>query len=66
MVEDDTGICLAVYKAKLFEAKDRKLGKLLITKHGLEFVDVIVSTALVQQERTDEAEDEVFLYLRSC
>jgi len=65
LVEDVTGVCLAVYKAKLFEAKNRKLGTLLITKDGLELVDVIVSTALVQQERTDEAEDEVFLYLMS-
>jgi hypothetical protein len=59
LVEDDTGVCLAVYKAKHFETKDRKLGTLLITAHGLQYVDAIVSTALVEQERTDEAEHEV-------
>lgn len=59
LVEDSTGVCFAVYKAKLFETKDRKLGTLLITAHGKEFIDIIVSSALVEQERTDEDENEV-------
>jgi hypothetical protein len=59
LVEDDTGVCLAVYKAKRFESKNRKLGTLLVTVHGLQYIDVIVSSALVQQERNDEVEHEV-------
>jgi hypothetical protein len=59
LVEDETGICLAVYKAKLFEAKNRKLGTLLVTAHGVNYIDAIVSSALVKQERTDEFEYEV-------
>jgi hypothetical protein len=59
LVEDDTGVCLAVYKAKRFESKNRKLGTLLVTTHGLQYVDAIVSSALIEQERTDEAEYEV-------
>jgi len=59
LVEDDTGVCLAVYKAKRFESKNRQLGTLLVTAHGLQYVDAIVSSALVEQERTDEAEYEV-------
>jgi hypothetical protein len=59
LVEDGTGICLAVYKAKLFESTDRKLGTLLVTAHGVKDIDIIVSSALVEQERTDELENEV-------
>jgi len=59
LVEDDTGVCLAVYQAKRFESKDRKLGKLLVTAHGLQYVDAIVSSALVEQEDADELENEV-------
>jgi hypothetical protein len=59
LVEDDTGVCLAVYQAKRFESKNRKLGTLLVTTHGLQYVDAIVSSALVEQQRTDEAEHEV-------
>jgi hypothetical protein len=59
LIEDGTGICLAVYKAKRFESKDRKLGTLLVTKHGVEHMDAIVSSALIKQERTDEDEFEV-------
>jgi hypothetical protein len=59
LVEDETGICLAVYKAKGFESKNRKLGTLLITAHGVQYIDAIVSSALVKQERTDEDEYEV-------
>jgi hypothetical protein len=58
LIEDDTGVCLAVYKAKRFESKNRKLGTLLITAHGLQYVDAIVSSALIEQQRTDEAEYE--------
>jgi hypothetical protein len=59
LIEDDTGVCLAVYKAKRFESKSRKLGTLLVTTYGLQYVDAIVSSALVEQEQTDEAENEV-------
>lgn len=59
LVEDETGICLAVYKAKGFELQNRKLGTLLVTTHGVKDIDVIVSSALVKQERTDEFEHEV-------
>jgi hypothetical protein len=59
LVEDGTGVCLAVYKAKSWESKDRKLGTLLVTEHGVPYMDAIVSSALVKQERTDEEEMEV-------
>lgn len=59
LVEDGTGICLAVYKVKRFETQDRKLGTLLVTAHGVPNIDAIVSSALVKQERTDEDEFEV-------
>ena len=59
LVEDETGICLAVYKAKRFESQNRKLGTLLVTAHGVQHVDIIVSSALVKQERTEEDEYEV-------
>jgi hypothetical protein len=59
LVEDGTGICLAVYKDKLFESKDRKLGTLLVTVHGVKDIDAIVSSALARRERGDEAENEV-------
>jgi hypothetical protein len=58
LVEDETGVCLAVYKAKRWESKDRRLGTLLITAHGVPYIDAIVSSALVKQERTDEEEME--------
>ena len=59
LVEDDSGVCLAVYKAKRFEAKDRRFGTLLITAHGAPLVDIIVSSALVEQERSDQDEHDV-------
>jgi len=59
LVEDGTGVCLAVYKAILFEGKHHKLGTLLVTEHGIEFIDIVVSSALVEQERADEPENEV-------
>jgi hypothetical protein len=59
LVEDDTGICLAVYKTKGFESQNRKLGTLLVTADGVNYIDAIVSSALVKQERTDEFEYEV-------
>jgi hypothetical protein len=59
LVEDDNGVCLAVYKQKRFEAKSRKVGTLLVTEHGAEFVDIIVSSFLVEQERSDQDENEV-------
>jgi hypothetical protein len=65
LVEDQTGVCLAVFKPKFFETKTRKLGTLLVTAHGLGFIDMIVISALVEQERLDEAELEVDL-LRRC
>ena len=59
LVEDKTGICLAVFRAKFFETKNRKLGTLLVTTYGNEFLDIIMVSALIEQERTDEAEFEV-------
>jgi hypothetical protein len=59
LIEEGTGVCLAVYRPKSFETKARKLGTLLITAYGLLYVDAIVTSALVEQERTDEAEHEV-------
>jgi hypothetical protein len=59
LVEDETGICLAVYKAKGFELQNRKLGTLLVTAHGVKYIDAIVSSALVKQQRTDDFEYEV-------
>jgi hypothetical protein len=59
LVEDETGICLAVYKAKSFESQNRMLGTLRVTAHGVNYIDAIVSSALVKQERTDEDEYEV-------
>jgi hypothetical protein len=35
------------------------LGTLLVTAHGIPYIDAIVSSALVKQERTDEEEQEV-------
>jgi hypothetical protein len=59
LVEDATGVCFAIYKAKFSESKDRKLGTLLITGHGADYVDIIVISALVEQERSEEAALEV-------
>jgi hypothetical protein len=59
LVEDDNGVCLAVYKAKRFEGKNRKLGTLLVTKQGAQFVDIIVASNLIEQERNDQDENEV-------
>jgi hypothetical protein len=59
LVEDDTVVCLALYKKKFFERSNHKLGTLLVTAHGAENINIIVSSALVEQERTDEAEVEV-------
>lgn len=59
LVEDDTGVCLAVYKAKSFESEDRKLGTLLVTAQGQQYVDIIVVSTLVEQERNDESEFDV-------
>ena len=65
LVEDETGICLAVYRKKFFEGTNRKLGTLLVTTHGAENIDIIVSSALVEQERTDEDEYEVLWYINA-
>jgi hypothetical protein len=55
--EEGTGICLATYKAKSWESEqDRKLGTLRVTEHGLKYIDAIVCSALIKQERTDEPE----------
>jgi hypothetical protein len=59
LVEDDTGVRLAVYKSKGFESSDRRLGRLLVTARGEPYIDAIVSSALVRQARTDEYEFEV-------
>jgi hypothetical protein len=59
LVEDGTGICLAVYKAKHFESKDRKLGTLLVTAHGVKDIDAIVCSSLAQPDPGAEAENEV-------
>jgi hypothetical protein len=59
LVDDATGVCFAFYKAKFIESKDHKLGNLLITAHGADYVDIIVISALVEQERSDEAALEV-------
>jgi hypothetical protein len=54
---------LAIYKAKFLESKNRKLGTLLITAH---YVDIIVISALVEQERSDEAALEVNGFATLC
>jgi hypothetical protein len=59
LTEDETRVTLATYKPKRWETKDRKLGTLVVTAYGAEYVDAIVSSALVKQERTDEWEFEV-------
>jgi hypothetical protein len=56
LTEDESNITLATYKPKGWEANDRKLGTLVITPQGAEYVDVIVSSAFIKQERTDERE----------
>jgi len=66
LVEDHTHVCLAVYKAKFLETKDRKLGTLLITARGIPYLDVIVVSALVEQERSDEAEAQVSSFVTAA
>lgn len=48
-----------MYKAKSFESEDRKLGTLLVTALGQQYVDIIVVSTLVEQERNDESEFDV-------
>ena len=59
LTDDETHITLATYKPKFWETNDRKVGTLVVTPQGAEYVDAIVSSALVKQERTDEWEFEV-------
>jgi hypothetical protein len=63
LVEEKTGSCLAVYKEDGFESKNRKLGTLLVTAYGVNCIDAIVCSAFVKQERTDEDEYEVQLFI---
>lgn len=59
LTDDTAHVTLATYKHKSWESSDRKLGTLVVMPQGADYLDAIVSSALVKQERTDEWEFEV-------
>jgi hypothetical protein len=54
LVEEGNGTFLAGFHARFFESKEHTLGSLVITREGGEFLDLVVITCLVMQERSDE------------
>jgi hypothetical protein len=65
LVEDDSGVVLALFHPGWFELSGSRLGKLEITYDGLKMLDLVVITALIVQERSDEGKQAV-LRPRSC
>jgi hypothetical protein len=59
LIEDDTRILLAAFNSKLFDFASHKIGSLIITEEGKKLIDLVVVTALVVQERSDEARQAV-------
>lgn len=64
-MEEPDNIILASFHATWFEGTGvgHKIGGLEVTRVGLEVLDVVVLTAVVVQERTDDHKYVVFSYL---
>jgi hypothetical protein len=59
LVESDTDVVIAVYHSMWFDANWERLGSLEIASVSKEITDVVVITALVLQERSDEGRQAV-------
>jgi hypothetical protein len=64
-VEEPDNVILASFHPTWFEGTGlgHKIGRLEITKLGLEVLDVVVLTGVVVQERTDDHKYAVISYL---
>ena len=58
--EDGTGIARFYASWDVVDEGEHQIGKLVITKNGKSMEDVIVMTALVVQERSEEAREAAF------
>jgi len=66
LVSVETGDLLAQFFPSwlVIDVNEHKLGKLVIKGKGKENMDVVVATALIVQERSDEGRQAVFPNLR--
>jgi hypothetical protein len=59
LVEEETGKLLAAFHPKFLNLHFQKLGNLIITAEGEKLLDIVVTTCLVVQERSDEHKQAV-------
>jgi hypothetical protein len=60
LIDDTAGTMVACFHSTFFETEYHKLGRLVVMKEGKDLTDLIVSSCLVQQERSDEGKLAVF------
>jgi hypothetical protein len=60
LVDDETDTLLALFHSSWFTFDWTKVGRLEITSEGKQILDIAVITALIVQERSDEAKQAVF------
>ena len=53
-LETESGRLLAEFHPSWLEGRGHKIGRLMVTKEGRSLLDVLVLTALVVQERSEE------------
>lgn len=59
LVDDETDTLMAIFHSSWFDLNWNKVGRLEITSEGKKLSDVAVVTALIVQERSDEARQSV-------
>ena len=65
LVDDETDTLLAIFHSSWFDLNWNKVGRLEITSEGKKTLDLVVITALIVQERSDEQKQAV-LHFHFC
>ena len=58
--EDGTGIARFYPSSHVMDESEHQIGKLVITENGKSMEDIVVMTALIVQERSEEAREAAF------
>lgn len=66
LVDDETDTLLALFHSSWFTFEWNKVGRLEITSEGKKMLDLVAITALIVQERSDEAKQAVLPLLAEC
>jgi Family of unknown function (DUF6593) len=60
LIDDESGVLLGALHTRFLEKNPRSLGTLIVTPDGRGMMDVVVTTCLVMQERSEEGRLAVY------